>query len=66
MVNTPIVNFTLMKTIFAPKLVDDRKLFEPHILIKAIDYLTENATDGCKYTKMATCERSTRLCRQFD
>jgi hypothetical protein len=61
MVNTPIVNFTLMKTIFAPRLVDDRMLFEPRILIKAIDYLSDNATDGRKYTKMATCERSTWL-----
>jgi hypothetical protein len=61
MVNTPIVNFTLTKTICTPRLVDDRKLFEPRIMIKAIDYLTNNAIDGRKYTKMATCERGVPL-----
>jgi hypothetical protein len=59
MVNKPVVNFYKRKTIFAPKLVHDRQLFEPCILTKEINYLGDNPADGRKYTKMATSERRT-------
>jgi hypothetical protein len=60
-VNKPIVNFAQMKTIIAPRLVPDRKLFNPHSLIKEVDYLADNATNGGKYANMTTGESRTWL-----
>jgi hypothetical protein len=31
-----------MKTVFTPKLANERQLFDPRLIIKAIDYLADN------------------------
>jgi hypothetical protein len=55
------MNFAQMKMIFEPRLVPDKKLFNPCSLIKEVEYLADNATNGGKYAKMPAGERRTWL-----
>ena len=61
LVNKPIANYAQMKTIFTPRLVNSRQLFEPKLLIKAIDYLADNKAEGSDYAKMTASERASWL-----
>jgi hypothetical protein len=46
-----------MKTIFTPKYVNQGQLFDPCLLVKAIDYLADNTTKGDDYAKLTSTER---------
>jgi hypothetical protein len=47
----PIVNYAEMKTVFMPRLVSQRKLLDPCLLIKAINYLTDSKDECGDYAK---------------
>ena len=57
LVNKPIANYAQMKTIFTPQLVSSKQLFEPKLLIRAMEYLADNKAEGSEYAKMTASDR---------
>ena len=41
-VNNPITNYAQMKTIFTPGFVRKEQLYQPHLVVKALNFIVEN------------------------
>ena len=57
LLNAPVLNYEQMKKIFTPKFVDPKHLYNPKVLIQAIDHLADNKTQGSLYAAMPPTER---------
>jgi hypothetical protein len=57
--NVPIVNYAEMKTIFSPGLFGKDQLYQPHLLIKAINFIADNQDECAKYRGLQSWERTT-------
>ncbi|KAK1669213.1 hypothetical protein QYE76_057372 [Lolium multiflorum] len=44
-VGTPITNYAQMKTIFTPRFVYKTQLFQPNLLVRAIDFIADNEAE---------------------
>jgi hypothetical protein len=66
-VNKPIVNYAHIKIIFTPRFVIKKQLYEPQLLIKALDYISSNKVEVAEYDTMLPGERRvilrTLLCK---
>ncbi|KAK1678033.1 hypothetical protein QYE76_038881 [Lolium multiflorum] len=51
-VDTPITNYAQMKTIFTPRFVCKAQLFQPNLLVRAIDFIATNEAEYAEYRKL--------------
>ena len=57
LINKPIVNFAQMKMIFTPQYFGERQLYDPRLMIEAIDLLVDNKEERDAYAKMGSTQR---------
>lgn len=60
-VGTPITNYAQMKTIFTPRFVCKAQLFQPNLLVRAIDFIADNKAEYAAYCKLQPSERRSWL-----
>ncbi|KAK1653972.1 hypothetical protein QYE76_071777 [Lolium multiflorum] len=60
-VGTPITNYAQMKTIFTPRYVCKAQLFQPNLLVRAIDFIANSEAEYTVYRKLQPPERRTWL-----
>ncbi|KAK1680402.1 hypothetical protein QYE76_041250 [Lolium multiflorum] len=60
-VGTPITNYAQMKTIFTPRFVYRSQLFQPNLLVRAIDFIADNEEQYAEYRKLHPSEERTWL-----
>ncbi|KAK1604817.1 hypothetical protein QYE76_028490 [Lolium multiflorum] len=60
-VGTPITNYAQMKTIFTPRFVCKAQLFQPNLLVRAIDFIADNEAEYAVYRKLQPPERRSWL-----
>ncbi|KAK1601339.1 hypothetical protein QYE76_016494 [Lolium multiflorum] len=56
-VGTPITNYAQMKTIFTPRFVCKAQLFQPNLLVRAINLIADNEAEYAAYSKLQPPER---------
>ncbi|KAK1645402.1 hypothetical protein QYE76_063207 [Lolium multiflorum] len=56
-VGTPNTNYAQMKTIFTPRFVCKAQLFQPNLLVRAIDFTADNEAEYAVYRKLQLPER---------
>jgi hypothetical protein len=59
--NVPIVKYAQTKTIFSPRLFYKDQLYQPHLLIKAINFIANNEGECAEYWGLQPWERRTQL-----
>jgi hypothetical protein len=47
---SPMVNYAQMKIIFTPQFGPSKNLYNPRLMIQAIDHLADNKIEGASYT----------------
>ena len=57
LLNHPITNFAQMKAIFKVRTIQPRSMYAPALIIKAMDFLADNAEEQLKYSSMSKPER---------
>jgi hypothetical protein len=60
-VNTSIVNYAQMKTIFTPWFVYKAHLYQPNLLVRVHNFLVDNKEEYAEYREMQPSEKSTWL-----
>jgi hypothetical protein len=58
-VNTPIVNYAQMMTIFTPRFVCKVQLYQPNLLVRAINSIADNEEKYAEYRQLQSSERAT-------
>jgi hypothetical protein len=64
-VNTPIANYAEMKAIFMSQFVCKTQLYQPNLLIRALNFLADNKEEYAEYRELQPSERRTWLRKQF-
>ena len=59
--NIPITNYAQMKTIFTPRFVCKEQLYQPHLLIRALNFIVDNKAEYAEYRELQPHERRTWL-----
>ncbi|KAK1662434.1 hypothetical protein QYE76_050593 [Lolium multiflorum] len=60
-VGTPITNYAQKKTIFTSRFVCKAQLFQPNLLVRAIDFIAYNEAEYAEYRKLQPPERRSWL-----
>jgi hypothetical protein len=55
--NKPIVNYAQMNIVFMPGLIFKKQFFEPHFLIKTLNYIVEHKIECAEYARPLPGER---------
>ncbi|KAK1683912.1 hypothetical protein QYE76_044760 [Lolium multiflorum] len=60
-VSTPVTNYAQMETIFTLRFVCKAQLFQPNLLVRAIDFIAHNEAEYAVYRKLQPPERRSWL-----